>query len=254
MGVLRRPFLGAVGDEQGEAREHRDGGVAALERGGEDEGLERGAGLALAAQRAIEGRSMEFAAADRSRAGRPSGGSSATSAACEARAVARETPLDSALGHILQLGEEGGAHLPVGRMIAAEPRRETAVAGTPSRSRRGTALATASGWIRRGMPRLASSGSVMNSSRACARGRTRLRARAPSGFDHGRERRRRADQPRDESGFRERQVVCRLPEDVPRHVLDAVDARAQVDAVEIELEDLVLRELPLPSARPARLL
>ena len=39
-----------------------------------------------------------------------------------------------------------------------------------------------------------------------------------------------------------------------RHRLDAVDAGAEVDAIEVELEDLLLGELRLDQQRDARLL
>ena len=69
----------------------------------------------------------------------------------------------------------------------------------------------------------------------------------------GRERRRRARQPGDERAFREVQLLRRAPEEMPRHRLHAVDARAQVDAIEVELEHLILAELAVDHQRQRRL-
>ena len=69
-----------------------------------------------------------------------------------------------------------------------------------------------------------------------------------------RERRRRPNQPGDERRLRQRQRARRLAEQMLRHRLDAVHAGAQIDAVQIQLEDLVLRELRLDQQRDARFL
>ena len=50
-------------------------------------------------------------------------------------------------------------------------------------------------------------------------------------------------EPRDERALGQGQLLRRLAEQVPRHRLDAVDAGAQIDPIEIQLEDLRLREL-----------
>ena len=92
-----------------------------VERGGEQERLERGAGLPAAAPRAVELRLPEVAAADER----------------EHVAVARidrderrlqlriveppQSVRDGALGRLLQLRHERRPHVPVGRMVAAEP-------------------------------------------------------------------------------------------------------------------------------------
>ena len=52
--------------------------------------------------------------------------------------------------------------------------------------------------------------------------------------------RRRADDAGDQRGLAERELRRRLAEHLLRHRLDAVDAAAQVDAIEIELQDLAL--------------
>src|SRR5437667_11857006 len=57
------------------------------------------------------------------------------------------------------------------------------------------------------------------------------------------QRRRRLDQTRHERSFGQRERFCRLPEQVLRHRLDAVDASAQIHAVQVELEDLALGQL-----------
>ncbi len=68
-----------------------------------------------------------------------------------------------------------------------------------------------------------------------------------------RERRGRANQSGDQRGFRQRQVLRRLPEQILRHRLHAVDAGAQINAVQVQLEDLRFRELRLEQQRDAGL-
>ena len=63
------------------------------------------------------------------------------------------------------------------------------------------------------------------------------------------ERGRRANQARDERRLRERHGARRFPEQVARHRLDAVDAAAQIDSIEIQLEDLRLGQLLLEQHR-----
>ena len=69
-----------------------------------------------------------------------------------------------------------------------------------------------------------------------------------------RQRRRRAGQPGDQRRTRRSvSVLRRLPEQILRHRLDAVDAGAQIDAIQVQLEDLLLRELLLEQQREDRL-
>ena len=62
-------------------------------------------------------------------------------------------------------------------------------------------------------------------------------------------RRRRADDAGNERGLAERELRRRLAEHLPRHRLDAVDAAAQVHAVQIELQDLALGQEDLEHPR-----
>ena len=55
--------------------------------------------------------------------------------------------------------------------------------------------------------------------------------------------RRRADQAGDERRLGQRDDARGLAEQMLRHRLDAVDAGAEIDAIEIELENLLLGEL-----------
>src|SRR6516225_8453079 len=70
----------------------------------------------------------------------------------------------------------------------------------------------------------------------------------------GRQRGRRADQSRDESGLREGDRARRFAKQMLRHRLDAVHAAAQVDPIQVELEDLPFRELRLDEERNAAFL
>ena len=58
-----------------------------------------------------------------------------------------------------------------------------------------------------------------------------------------------ANQPGDEGALRQRQVLCALGEEPARQRLHTVDAGTQIDAVEIELENLILGELLLEEQR-----
>ena len=69
----------------------------------------------------------------------------------------------------------------------------------------------------------------------------------------GRQAGRRLREPGDQRALGERQLLRRLAEQVPRHRLDAVDAGAEIDAIEIELEDLRLRQLRVDHQREHRL-
>ncbi len=66
--------------------------------------------------------------------------------------------------------------------------------------------------------------------------------------------RRRLDQAGEQRGFGERNVARRLAEIALRGLLDAVGAGAEIDAVEIELEDLGLGEFPFQPERQQHLL
>jgi hypothetical protein len=64
----------------------------------------------------------------------------------------------------------------------------------------------------------------------------------------------RPDQPRDHRRLGERQTAGRLAVHVLRHRLDAVDARAQKHAIQIQLQDLPLRQLLFEQQGDDRLL
>ena len=60
---------------------------------------------------------------------------------------------------------------------------------------------------------------------------------------------RRLDQAGDDRRFAEAQMVGAMAEEAPRGGVDAIGAAAEIDAIEIELEDLVLGEFPLERER-----
>ena len=133
-------------------------------------------------------------------------------------------------------------------------RRGTAGAGSPSRSRAAPSLA-----LRYGRTRMAarcascSCAAVMKPASRMRASTTWLRATRAVEVVPRRQRRRRAREPGDERALGERERGCRLVEQPPRHRLDAVDAGAQVDAIEIQLENLRLGELHLDQQRQDRL-
>ena len=65
---------------------------------------------------------------------------------------------------------------------------------------------------------------------------------------------RRLDQAGDDRRLAEAQMVGAMAEEAARRGVDAIGAAAEIDAVEIELEDLVLAELALQRERQDRLL
>ena len=69
-----------------------------------------------------------------------------------------------------------------------------------------------------------------------------------------RKRRRALDEPRDERALGERQIVRRLAEQVLRHLLDAIRAGAEIDAVQVELENLRLGQAQFEQNRQYRFL
>ena len=90
---------------------------------------------------------------------------------------------------------------------------------------------------------------------------SRIRARTTWLRSHGAvvvrprpERRRHPDEPCDERGLRQREVEGGLAEHVLRHRLDAVHVAAEVNAIQVQLEDLRLRESLLDHQREHRLL
>ena len=80
------------------------------------------------------------------------------------------------------------------------------------------------------------------------------RSLAPSEVAVGRELGRRLHQPREQRGFRQGHEARALAEIFLRRRLDPIGARTEVDAVEIELEDLILRIPALEPQRQDRLL
>jgi hypothetical protein len=64
---------------------------------------------------------------------------------------------------------------------------------------------------------------------------------------------RRLDQAGDDRGLRGRELARRMAEEAPRGRIDAVGAAAEIDPVEVELEDLLLGEAPFERHRQDRL-
>ena len=94
--------------------------------------------------------------------------------------------------------------------------------------------------------------SVMNPSSRILDSTTRLRATRALEVRPGRERGRRAREAGDQRALGEVQLLGRPSEEMPRHGLDAVDAGAQIDPIEVQLEYLLLGELPVDHQREHR--
>ncbi len=219
------------------------GRVPTRERRRVQERLERRAGLPPAAPRAVELRFAEVAAADH-RENVPRGGIDGHERRLQAAiAEPAQTVVDRALRRVLQLRDERRLHLPVGRMVAAEPIAEL----------------LAQELLRVAVPRVDRAGERTNA-RPGLRGGALLDGRDVVFLAHPlqhdvaaldgpvvvrprRQRGGRADQSGDNRRFRQRQPRGGFSIQVFRHRLDAVHAAAQVHAVQIELEDLLLREL-----------
>jgi hypothetical protein len=161
---------------------------------------------------------------------------------------------DGDLGSILDLGDERRVDLPVRRVVAAVdvaellPQKFLRVAVTRARHRRERLDLNALGTRRLLLPGgdlLFLAHALQHDETAPARG-IEMRPR--------RVRRRCADDAGDERRLAEREIGRRLPEHLPRHRLDAVDTAAQVDAIEIQLQDLALRQKDLEHRREHRFL
>ena len=70
----------------------------------------------------------------------------------------------------------------------------------------------------------------------------------------GREGRRGARKTGNQGGLGERQLFRRPSEQMPRHRLDTVNAGAEIDAIQVQLEDLILGELRIDHHREHRLM
>ena len=224
-----------------------------LERGGIQERLERRSGLTPAAAGAIELRLPEIAAADE-REDVAGARIDRHQRRLELGVVEPAQPVGhGALGRVLQLRNERRAHLPVGRMIAAELVAEllTQELLRVAAARLGRARDTARMRIRAARA-ACSCASVMKPSSRMRVSTTWLRSIAPSRFVHGDS----ADGARASpaiSAHSARFSCLRRPaEQVPRHRLDAVDAGAQINAIEIQLENLLLRQLGVDHQRERR--
>ena len=251
--VARRPLLRPLRLDVRQTGQHRHRRVAVLERGREEKRLERGAGLAPAARRAVELRLPEVASADQRQhvAGRRI---DRHERRLQLRAAEPAKPVgDRPLGRLLQRRHERRLHLPVGRMVAAE-----LVAELLAQVLLGVAAARIDGARVRPDP------DARAPRRPLLLGRDEAflphpREHDVAAFERAvevrprRQRRRRARQAGDQRRLRQRQRLRRTSEQVPRHRLDAVDAGAQVDPVQVQLEDLVLRELRVDVEREHRL-
>ena len=182
----------------------------------------------------------------------PVAGSIATSAASRpGRSQALEPGGDRALGGILHRRQKGGVHLPVGRVVAAELVAELLAQELLRPAGARVVRLPVRLDLRPHAPR-----------RVFLRGGdeallAHLRQHDVAALERAvvvrprRQRRRRADQPGDERRLRQRDRLRRLAEQMLRHRLDAVDAGAEIDAIQIELENLLLGELRLDQQRDA---
>src|SRR5437762_620156 len=225
-----------------------------MPRGGVDQRLECRTRLAFAADRAIERTALVARAANHRKAVARRG-IDRDGRGFESRlAEAIETLGDGALRRVLQRRHERRVDLPVRWIVAAELGAEL----LPQKLFRPAATRVARLAIRLD-PRT-------HVPRRRFLGR-RYQSLIPHQREHDvapieravvvcprRERGWRANEPRDERCLSERDRTGRLPKQMLGHCLDAIHARAQIDAVQIELEDLFLAELGLDQDREARLL
>ena len=226
-----------------------------LERGRIQERLERGPGLTAAAGGTIELRLPEVAAADE-REDVAAARIDRHERRLELRIVEPAQPVgDRPLGGILQVREEASCAPPSRADGRRRTRRGTAGAGTPSRSRRADRSAPGYGAMRMRVARAVAllrlgDEPLLAHARRARRGCARARR---VGWSRATGRRARAPAPRSAHIRRGSAVFAGLAEQVPRHRFDAVDTGAQVDAIEVQLENLLLRELRRRSSARARL-
>ena len=184
----------------------------------------------------------------------PVRGSIATSAACSSGSLNRAQPAaHGLLGRLLQRRHERRADLPVGRMVAAEPLAELLAqellrVAAARIARAGIRPDADARPPRLPLLRLGDEALLAHPRQHDVAARERAVEVRPR-----RQRRRRARQPGDERALREVQLLRRPAEQMPRHRLDAVDAGAQIDAIEVELEDLLLGQLAVDHQREHRL-
>ena len=148
-------------------------------------------------------------------------------------------------GRVLQLGQECRVHLPVGRIVAAVDVAEllaqvflrvALLRVRDGRLRTDVDLLRARHLFLLGRDLFLLAHSLEHDE-AAAPGRVEVRP--------GRIRGGRADDAGDHRGFAERQLRRRLAEQLLGHRLDTIDAAAQINAIEVELEDLFLGEKDL---------
>ncbi len=220
-----------------------------LERRGIDEGLERRSRLTTTAPGAVERGRLEIAAAD-DREDTARGGIERDECRLQvSNAQTRQSVRHGLLRHVLQRRKDGGVHFPVGRPVAAELVAEL----LPQPLFRVAVACGGFGRIRPDAQRLTPRGGGV-------RGRDVARRLHP--IEHvlaaparavqvrpRRERGRRLDETRDQRRFGEREIARVLPEQARRHRLDAVEACAEIHAVQVELEDLRLAQARLEHER-----
>ena len=159
-----------------------------------------------------------------------------------------------ALRHLLQVRHERRPDFPFGRMVSAKliAKQLTQVVlrvaglrdfGARVRSNAKTRAPGRLLLLRRDESLVAH---PRQARRGCARRHRRddSRARAPPGA---------RARPAIKRGLGERQLFRRPSEQMPRHRLDAVDAGAEIDAIQVQLEDLILGELRVDHHRQHRL-
>ena len=225
-----------------------------LERRGVDERLERGSGLPAAARRAVERAARVVGAADH-REDVAGGRIDRDERRLEPRAAQpREPGGDRLLRCVLHRGQKRRVHLPVGRVVAAEfvaellPQEFLRPAG--ARVVRLAVRLDARPHPARGVLLRAGDQPLV----------AHLREHDVAALERAvvvgprRQRRRRANQAGDERRLRQRHLARGLSKQMLRHGLDAVHARAQIHAVQVELQDLLLRQLRFDEEREPRFL
>ena len=223
-----------------------------LERRGVEQRLERRPRLSAAAACTVELRFAEVPAADQGEDVAAGGVDGDERRLEPGIAEAPQALANRPLRHFLQLRHERRPDAPVRRMIPAEaipeglPQELLRVAG--ARLRRFRIRAHPDARAARGL--LLSGGDETLFAHA-------LQHHVAPGdcvveVVPGGQRGRCAGQAGDQRRLRQRQLPGRFAEQVPGHRLDAVNAGAEVDAIQVQLEDLILRQLCVDHHRQHR--
>ena len=247
LGILGRRDVAQV-------REDGHGRIPALQRRRVHKWLEGGTGLAAAACGAVERAALVVCAADH-RQNVAGGGIDRDERRLEAwTPQTLEAGGNGPLRGVLDGRSEGGVHLPVRRVVAAEFVAELLPQELlrPARTRVGRLPV----WLDARPHSLCRLLFCRGDETELAHARKHQVAAIQGAVvvRPGRQRRWRADQPGNQRRLRERHGVCRLPEQVLRDRLHAVHAGAQINPVQVQLENLSFRQLRFDHHRDRRFL